>query len=160
MAQDLFLKIPEIPGESQKRKGEIDIDSFSFGVNQTGTFATGGKGGGAGKASFHDISATKAVDKASPKLFQACAKGTHFDSMTITSQKAGDKPMVYYTLELGSVLVSGLHNSGAGDADQLHESFTLNFATAKFTYTEQQADGSAGPKTMAGHDVRQNIAIG
>ena len=159
MAQDLFLKIDTIPGESQKRKDEIDIASFAFGVNQTGTFATGGKGGGAGKATFHDISLTKSVDKASPKLFQACAKGTHFPKMIITSQKAGDKPMVYYVLELGDVLISGLHNSGAGDADQLHESFTLNFATAKFTYTEQKSDGTAGPKTEAGHDVRQNTSI-
>jgi len=79
--------------------------------------------------------------------------------MTFTSQKAGDKPMIYYTLELGDVLVSSISNSGAGEGDALHESLALNFATIKFVYTEQKADGSAGPKTEAAFDVRQNKKI-
>jgi type VI secretion system secreted protein Hcp len=161
VAVDLFLKIPEIPGESQKDKhaNEIDIQSFSFGASNTSNFAQGGAGGGAGKANFQDVSLVKWVDKTSPKLFQACAAGTHFKSMTFTSQKAGDKPLVYYTLELGDVMVSSISNSGAGEGDALHESLTLNYATIKFVYTEQKSDNTAGPKTEAAFDVRTNKKI-
>ena len=78
MAVDMFLEIPEIPGESSKKgmEGKIDIESFNFGAVQHGSFAKGGAGGGAGKAEFQDINIVKEVDKSSPKLFQACAAGT------------------------------------------------------------------------------------
>ena len=46
MAVDMFLKVAGIPGECQKKghKDEIDIESFSFGANQTGSFHHGGAG--------------------------------------------------------------------------------------------------------------------
>ena len=49
MAVDFFLKIDGIPGESTdaKHKDEIDVLSWSWGANQTGTMSYGG-GGGAG----------------------------------------------------------------------------------------------------------------
>ena len=93
MAVDMFLEIKEIPGESSKagHVEQIDIVSFSFGAVQSGSFARGGAGGGAGKAEFQDISIVKEVDKSSPKLFQACACGTHFPKATLYVRKAGDK---------------------------------------------------------------------
>ena len=49
MAVDMFLKLDGIKGESKdaKHKDEIHIESFSWGMNQTGAHAAGG-GGGAG----------------------------------------------------------------------------------------------------------------
>jgi type VI protein secretion system component Hcp len=57
----------------------------------------GKSGGGGGHVQTHDISVTKTVDKASPNLYRAAAKGRHFDEVTITTrksgaQKTGDKP--------------------------------------------------------------------
>ena len=56
---DFFLKIDGIPGESadSKHKDEIDVISWSWGANQTGTMSYGG-GGGAGKVNFQDFSFT------------------------------------------------------------------------------------------------------
>jgi type VI secretion system secreted protein Hcp len=163
MAVDLFLKImdPPIDGECQKKDhvGEVDILSFSFGAHQTGSFQKGGMGGGAGKAEFTDVSILKEVDKASPQLFQACAAGTHFKKMLLTSQKAGDKPLLYYTVELGDVIVSSLTNSGSTGGDAITESLTFNVAQIKFTYYEQQKDGSKGAKSEAGYDIRSNDKI-
>jgi len=47
MASDIFAKIGDIKGESldSKHKDEIDVQSFSWGVSQTGTLAHGGGGG-------------------------------------------------------------------------------------------------------------------
>jgi type VI secretion system secreted protein Hcp len=49
MAVDFFLKIDGIDGESKdsKHKGEIDIESFSWGATQTGTSHAGGGSGAA-----------------------------------------------------------------------------------------------------------------
>ena len=77
MAVDVFLKIKGIPGESadSKHKGEIDVLSYSWGISQTGTMSYGG-GGGAGKANFSDFSFMMRMNKATPKLMQACANGS------------------------------------------------------------------------------------
>ena len=55
-AVDYFLKIDGIQGESRddRHKDEIDIESFSWGETQSGTFAVGG-GGGSGKISMQDF---------------------------------------------------------------------------------------------------------
>src|SRR5690348_10250219 len=84
MAADIFAKIGDIKGESNddKHKDEIEVLSFSWGVTNSQTITAGG-GGGAGKASFHDIVFTHGVDKASPNLLRACATGQHIKEATI-----------------------------------------------------------------------------
>ena len=156
MAVDMFLDIRECPGESSKKghEGQIDIVSFSFGATQSGSFARGGAGGGAGKAEFQDISVVKEVDKSSPKLFQACAAGTHFQKATIFVRKAGDRPLEYYKVELQDLIVSSIQNSGAASGDNVMESVTMNCAVINFTYVEQDAKGGAGRTVTAGFDVR------
>ena len=69
MASDYLLKVDGIKGEStdSKHKDEIEIESFSWGATQPGSFSTGG-GGGAGKVSFQDIHFTQKYDKSSPVL--------------------------------------------------------------------------------------------
>ncbi len=156
MAVDMFLEIKECPGESTKKghEGQIDITSFTFGAVQSGSFARGGAGGGAGKAEFQDISIVKEVDKSSPKLFQACAAGTHFQKATIDGRKAGDKPLEYYKVELSDLIVSSVQNSGSSGGDTVMESITFNTAKINFTYVEQDAKGGAGKTVTAGFDVR------
>ncbi len=161
MAVDMFLEIKEVPGESSKtgHEGQIDIVSFSFGAVQSGSFARGGAGGGAGKAEFQDISIVKEVDKSSPKLFQACAAGTHFGTATLYVRKAGDKPLEYYKVELTDVLVSSVQNSGSAGGDNVMESITFNTAKINFTYVEQDAKGGAGKTVTAGYDVRKGEKV-
>jgi len=156
MAVDMFLDLPETPGESSKKghEGQIDILSFSFGAVQSGSFARGGAGGGAGKAEFQDISIVKEVDKSSPKLFQACGAGTHFPKATIYVRKAGDKPLEYYKVELSDLIVSSTNNSGNSSGDSVLESISLNCAKIEFSYVEQDAKGGAGKTVKGGFDVR------
>src|SRR5260370_38577759 len=88
-AVDYFLKLDGIPGEStdSKHKNEIDIESWSWGQANSGSHAYGG-GGGAGKVSMHDFSFTMRINKASPKLFLACATGQHIKGAILTCRKA------------------------------------------------------------------------
>jgi len=87
---DAFLKLDGIKGESAdaKHKGEIDIESFSWGMSQTGVSATGG-GGGAGRVKVHDISFVKRTDASSPLLMLNCANGAHIKEANFVVRKAG-----------------------------------------------------------------------
>jgi type VI secretion system secreted protein Hcp len=68
-AVDYFLKIDGIQGESQddKHKNEIQLESWSFGANQSGSFASGG-GGGAGKVQMQDLHFVKRARQVSTYL--------------------------------------------------------------------------------------------
>ena len=87
-AVDYFLKIEGIEGESidDRHKGEIDIMSFSWGMSNSGTFASGG-GSGAGKVSFGSIRLNTPVSKASPMIFESVATGKHFPTVTLSAVK-------------------------------------------------------------------------
>lgn len=159
MAVDMFLKLDGIKGESPdaKHKEEISIESFSFGVHQTGASAHGG-GGGAGKASFEDIHVTKKADVASPMLMLACATGQHIKSAVLTVRKAGGKQEEYYKIKLTDLLVSSHQNTGHG-ADAPVEQVSMNFSKIEFEYYPQKPDGTLGGVSKAGYDIKQNIKV-
>jgi type VI secretion system secreted protein Hcp len=142
MASDIFAKIGDIKGESldDKHKDEIEVLSYSWGLNNAGSMAHG-SGGGEGKASFHDISFTHRVDKASPVLMQACATGTHLKEATITHRKAGKGQQEYFVVKLTDVLVTSVQEGGAGN-DGITEQVSLAFAKVDMQYKPQKADGS------------------
>lgn len=156
MAVDMFLKLDGIKGESQDHahKGEIHIESYSWGMNQTGTHAMGG-GGGAGKVAVHDISITKVVDKASAALMLHCANGKHIPNGLVTVRKAGEKPLEYLKIKLADIIVSGVQIAGHG-SEHITESVSLNFAKFWVEYQEQKADGSGTPGGEMGWDVKAN----
>ncbi|HYE66844.1 MAG TPA: type VI secretion system tube protein Hcp [Pyrinomonadaceae bacterium] len=159
MAVDMFLKLDGIKGESKdaKHKDEIHIESFSWGMTQTGAHATGG-GGGAGKVSVHDISITKFVDKASAPLMLHCCNGKHIPNGLVTVRKAGDKPLEYLKIKLIDIMVSGYQTAGHG-SDLLTENVTLNFAKFQVEYQEQKPDGSGQPAGEMGWDIKQNQKV-
>src|SRR5262245_50347565 len=156
MAADMFLEVDGIKGESKdgKHQDAIQIESFSWGMNQTGAHATGG-GGGAGKVSVHDISITKFVDRSTCSLMYHCASGKHIPKGLITVRKAGEKPLEYLKIRLQDILISSVQEAGHG-GDLLSENVTINFAKFKVEYQEQKADGSGQPGGEMGWDVKAN----
>ncbi|MBI4523614.1 MAG: type VI secretion system tube protein Hcp [Deltaproteobacteria bacterium] len=157
MSVDMFLKLDGIKGESRdhKHKDEIHIESFSWGLSQTGAHGTGG-GGGAGKVAVHDISITKYVDKASPGLMLACCNGKHIKDGLVTVRKAGEKPLEYMKIKLQDILVSGIQHAGAGGGDLLTENLTLNFGKFWVEYQEQDEKGGAAGSYPMGWDTKAN----
>lgn len=143
MAVDMFLELKGVKGESQDKihKDKIDVLAWSWGVSQSGSFHVGG-GGGAGKASFQDISVTKWVDKSSSSLMRMCANGEHIPSGKLIVRKAGKKPLEYIVMELKKVMVTSVSTGGSGGEDRLTENITLNFAELDYVYKPQKADGS------------------
>jgi type VI secretion system secreted protein Hcp len=156
MAVDMFLKLDGIKGESQDHKhaGEIHIESWSWGMSQTGAHGVGG-GGGAGKVSVHDISITKFTDKATAALMLHCCNGKHIPNGLVTVRKAGEKPLEYLKIKLQDIIISGVQTAGHHN-DQITENLTLNFAKFHVEYTEQKNDGSGSPGGEMGWDVKAN----
>ncbi len=159
MAVDMFLKLSNgLDGEARDkaRKNQIDVLAWSWGMSQSGTTHVGG-GGGAGKASFQDISVTKWVDKVSAKLMQACAKGTHIDDGELVVRKAGDNPLEYIKIEIEDILVTSVSTGGSGGEDRLTENVSLNFAKFKVSYQEQDDKGAKkGGAVEFGWNIAEN----
>src|SRR5262249_16188836 len=109
---DYFLKIDGIPGESQdaKHKGEIQVLSYRFGESQAGTMGFGG-GGGAGKVQMQDFHFAMNINKASPKLFLACATGEHIKQAVLTARKAGKDQHDYLRVKFSDCLVSSFETN-------------------------------------------------
>ena len=162
MAVDYFLKLDGIAGEStdEKHKGEIQIDSFSWGVSNQGTMGRGG-GGGSGKADFSDITFTKWGNTSSPQLVAAAASGEHIASAVFTARKQGGKAgqQDFMTVTLSEVMVTSYQTSGHGGADSIpQDSFSLNFTKIEYKYMEQKADGSLSGNKIAKYNRATNKA--
>jgi type VI secretion system secreted protein Hcp len=156
MATDIFAKIGDIKGESvdAKHKDEIEVLSFSWGVTNSGPTSTGG-GGGAGKATFQDLSIVHGIDKATPALLKACATGQHIKDATITRRKAGKGQQEYLIIRLNDVTITAVTHAGAEDQPYT-ESVSLNFAKVDLEYKPQQSDGSLDEGLHFKFDLKAN----
>jgi type VI secretion system secreted protein Hcp len=158
---DYFLKIQGIDGESadDKHKGEIDLESFSWGEVQSGTAARGG-GAGGGKVQMHDFSFVMKVNKSSPKLFLACASGEHIPQVILTCRKAGGRQEEYLKVTFSDVLVSSFQTGGTATSDIVPtDQISLNFSKIEFEYKEQKPDGTLGGAIKAGYDLKLNKKV-
>ena len=158
MASDIFAKIGDVKGESldDKHKDEIEVLSYSWGVNNSGSMAHGG-GGGEGKATFHDMSFTHKIDKSSPILMQACANGSHFKDATITHRKAGKGQHEYLVVKLNDVIITSVTHSGSGETHDAHmENVSIAFAKVHVEYKPQKADGSLDAAVAWKYDLKAN----
>lgn len=156
MAVDYFLKLDGIDGESKdsKHSGEIDLESFSWGENQTGTHSAGG-GGGAGKVSMQDFHFVMKCNKASPKLFLACAEGAHITKGVLICRKAGKEQQEFLKVTMSDLLISSFQTSGSSHGDEVPtDQVSLNFSKIEFEYKDQKADGTLGGTVKTGYDVK------
>jgi len=159
MAVDMFLKCTDLPGESVDKAyaGSIDVLAWSWGMSQSGT-THAGPGAGAGKVNVQDISITKYVDKSSPKIQLFCCNGKHVPTALLVVRKAGTKPLEYIKITMSDIIISSVSTGGSGGEDRLTENVSLNFATVKFEYTPQKADGSGDTAVPYTWKIAQNVA--
>ena len=161
MAADIFLKITDIKGES-KNKGhekELDIRSWSWGLSQIGTMATG-SGGGGGKVQVRNLNITRYVDAASTDLVLACCNGKHIPEAVLTCQKAGGTPLPYIKITLTNVILTNYDLVGHAQAEDLFtEVFSLNFERVKMEYDTQSDNGAKGDHYQMGWDVAKNTKL-
>ena len=120
----------------------IDVMSFSWGASNTFTGSHGG-GGGAGKASFQDLSITKLVDKASPMLAKACATGQHIQTVILNVNRPnGPKGAPFMQYKLDDVFVTSVSQGGSGGSGDTKPTENVSFAYGSIKQTYTTADGS------------------
>jgi type VI secretion system secreted protein Hcp len=157
VAESWFLKIDGIDGEStnELHKGEIEVDSWSWGVTQTRAGAGGG--GGSGRPEFRDFTFVARVSKASPKLFLACAQGSHLKSALLSgSQMRGQsgKRDEFLKYRLADVLVTSFQQGDTGGDAAATDQFSLDYGKIEISYTPVSPSGTPEPPVQAGFDVR------
>lgn len=143
-ANDMFLKIDGIKGESRddKHKDWIDVLSWSWGT----AGVTGRLKRGDAPMCIKDLSFTKFVDSSTPGLIMNGVTGQSAKTATLTVRKAGGTQQEYLILKMEDVLVSS-YQTGAHASDsqaQLVDAVTLNFSSISGEYRPQSPDGKLG----------------
>lgn len=160
MAQDIFLKINGIDGESEdaSHKDEIDVLSWSWSVKQQSNMHLGG-GGGTGRATVDDLTFEHYIDRATPNLTQYCLQGKHIDEAKLVVRKAGGSPLEYIKFTMNDVLVTSVSPSGVSASESRpREMVRLSFARMKQEYVVQNAHGGSAGAITATFDVKKNHA--
>jgi type VI secretion system secreted protein Hcp len=156
---ELVLKVDGIPGDSAApgHLNEIDVSAVAFGASQTGIREAGGKAS-ARRSSLTPFSITKKVDKASPKLFLACATGQHIQSAVLTFRdvEAGTAPYEYLTITLTDVLISSYQLGGNAGGDLPLESISISYSKIEYKYVGRQPNGQLLPPVIVTFDVLKN----
>jgi type VI secretion system secreted protein Hcp len=152
---DLFLKIDGIPGESQdaKHKGEIDLQSFSWGeTSESGPSPAAG----AGKVAMQDFHFATPVSKASPLLFLSCAMGKHIKQAVLTARRAGKEQHEFLLFKFSDLLISS-YQIGAAEAvgEVPMDQVSFDFSRIDFEYRAQKPDGTLAGPIKAGWDVKK-----
>lgn len=157
-AVDYFLKLDGIPGGSIK--GEIQLDSWSWGETNSGSAIGSATGGaGAGKVSMQDFHFTSKISKASPLLMLHCANGKHIKEAVLAARRRNQFEFLKYTLE--DVLVTSVQEAASGTGDQVipEDSVSLNFAKISVEFKEQKTDGTPGATVTFQWDLSANKAL-
>lgn len=162
MAVDMFLKFEGIDGESvdSKHKGEIDIESFSWGATNSGSAAHGG-GAGAGRVAMQDFHFVMRVNKASPQLFLACASGHNIKMAYFSARKAGAEQQDFLKVTMSDILISSYKQDGSAGAenDLPMDQVSINFAKIKVDYSPPGKDVRSDGAVSVGWDVKKNAKL-
>jgi type VI secretion system secreted protein Hcp len=142
-----YIKFDGVDGEAQDKnhKNWSDLASFGQAIHQPGGASTGPTRR-RGDVILDDISCSKELDKASPKIAEAVCKGKVFPKVEIelTASYTDAGRVTYYRYELKNVLVTSYNVSGSGQSDEVPmEDFSLNFEDVKVTYTENDNKGKS-----------------
>lgn len=147
MAFDCFLKIETIPGEStdDKHKEWIEVLSYGFGVNQqsAGSRSTAG-GAASGRADFSNFVVVHSLDKASPKLALACAKGEHITTVTLTINRAGGDKEQFMEYKMQDVVITSVEVDGQAKGEEPLPTEEISFNYGKITWSYTETDHMTG----------------
>jgi type VI secretion system secreted protein Hcp len=157
MAQDIFLKINGIDGESMDadHKNEIEVLHWQWQILQESNMHMG-SGGGSGKATVKDLSFTHYVDRSSPNLMKFCLTGKHIPESKLVVRKAGGSPLEYLKITMTDVVITNVQPAGSSSEERVTEQVSMSFAKVKQEYTVQNQQGGSGGAVTAGYDMKLN----
>lgn len=160
MAQDIFLKLTGIRGESRdaSHPDEIDVLAWDWLVTQPSTMRSG-ICDGAEKCRGNDLTIEHYVDRSSPILMLHCLKGKHIDNAVLVMRKAGGTPLEYLKITMDEVLITRIGSTANLNMAWPREEVQLSFARMRQEYVIQNARGGNGGTIATGYDIKAGKAF-
>ena len=157
-ADDYFLKIDGVPGESVAglAKDAIQVKEFSWGAETTATF--GSAGTTAGKATFKEFTIKKNVDSTSPVLLQKLGQGAPLPTIELAVRHAAATPQPFYMRYcMQPVFVVSQTQDGGGDGP-IEETLVFKFAASSQTFGRQNVSGQVTSSVIGSWNTLTNSA--
>jgi type VI secretion system secreted protein Hcp len=153
MATTTFIKFDGIEGEATHKdhKGEVEVLSWSWGLTNSASGATGG-GSGVGKATPQELRVVHRYDKASPLLAKMAASGRHVRSAMLSARKAGEGQKDFLKITMKEVFITSVaaHDDGSGASEEL----AMRYGSIDFSYAPQTSKGSLGTPVSFNWNVK------
>ncbi len=124
-AVDMYIKLPDIDGESVDENHDkwIDVLSIDWGAHKPG--ATNDAARRRGDVKLGDITMTKGYDASSPKIMLACANGTHFPSVELEAPERRGAQATYMKYKLENVMITSYSIDATGERPM--ETITMTY---------------------------------
>jgi type VI secretion system secreted protein Hcp len=137
----MFLKMHGVTGEASdtEHKGEIDVVSWSWGMQANTSLATGQA---TARSTITELHIVKKVDQSSPTLMNFLRTNKVVSQALLVVRKAGKTPLEYFRIELENVRVTSIQAESA--SAELVEHVSLGFSKVKVSYTPQDSLGARG----------------
>lgn len=151
---DAFIKFDGVEGEvmHEDYKGWCDLRALSQSIEGPERIV-GRSRASIGEAQLSDIMILKRLDKASPKLAEACCDGKTFASVQIEFTKVLETLQVFYRYELKNAFISHYRIDMGNGVEAGSEEVALGFESITVSYTPFDASGNPQGKVEYTWDV-------
>ncbi len=146
----MFLKVQGVTGESAdaEHKGEIEVVSWSWGMQASVSAATGEAHG---RSTITELEVVKRVDQSSPTLMLFLKTNKLVGQARLVVRKAGQTPLEYLTVDMVDVRITSLKVESVNA--ELVERRRLGFAKVRVSYVPQDAKGGRAAANTFEADV-------
>lgn len=165
----IYMKVSGIDGDVSAKGHEQWIQCESFHVNarrklNTQPGRTVDKEGS--RPTISEVTVTKRMDQASPKLFQESVVGAAHPTVQIDMTTASDSTASFMQYTLSNAIVSSYQvQDSTVDGDQFKrhkrapvETLTLNFDKIEMRYVPRDANNKPASPMTAAYDLKQASA--
>src|SRR5262249_48952171 len=150
-----FLKVDGASGDSTVKgfEGWFSVDGYDIGVQNTGSFSTGG-GGGAGKTQFLPLTVDIHSLAGLSALFRDVATGEHIKSVELVGAETikGESGNLY-DVKLTDVLVSSFENDPSSNG--VETSLSFDYSKMSLTVQPTTKHEIVGPPQTFSFDVNE-----
>jgi type VI secretion system secreted protein Hcp len=157
-AASMFLKIPNVPGDSDNSKFDhaIYIRSFQDGFVLSTAVGRAGSGLAVGKPQCGPIVLEKDLDKSSLVLMNLMMQGSLIAKMDLYFEAAvfTTEPYTYYQITAENVYLNEYSHTSSGE--RLKENVSFVFSKITHRYTPQNLDGSLGTQVEFLYDCAKS----
>jgi len=160
---DVFLKIEGIPGDSNcgKHPEWMRLLSYRFGVQQPASLTVSSAGGTiAEPADFTPFCIKKAVDKASPKLFEACLTRRIIKEMVMELCFPTGAKEKFMELRMENALICSYYHDGGGSDSSVEDIYFVPAKISMIYCQRTDEDGNVYVDSVStGWDLLENKVI-